>query len=32
MSKNSDKPSTTPGTPLTAKPMEAKGQGQGQGN
>ena len=26
------KPSTTPGIPLTAKPMEAKGQGQGQGS
>ena len=30
MSKNSDTPSTTPGIPLNAKPMEAtKGQGQG---
>jgi hypothetical protein len=29
MSKNSDTPSTTPGIPLTAKPMEAaKGQGK----
>ncbi len=33
MSKNSDTPSTTPGIPLNAKPMEAtKGQGQGQGS
>ena len=29
MSKNSDTPSTTPGIPLNAKPMEvAKGQGK----
>jgi hypothetical protein len=30
MSKNSDTPSTTPGIPLNAKPMEAQVQGKGK--